>query len=82
MHECENVMKTIRILPRPASGLQVVVSDAKSLTLPEMGNQLQGVQRRIVLVVNRFHIFEFILFCFVVAVFDLVHNVEAIHDLS
>ena len=57
VHECVNVMKTIIILPRPASGLQVVVSDTKSLTLPEMGDQLQGVQRRVVFVVSIVFIF-------------------------
>ena len=33
-----------------------------------------------VLVVN-FFIFFFFFFCFVVAIFDRVHNVEAIHGL-
>ena len=28
-----------------------------------------------------FRIFEIIIFCFVVALYDLVHDVEAIHDL-
>ena len=37
----------------------------------------QGVQRRMVLVAKIFHIFE----TKVVAMSDLVHNVEAIHDL-
>ena len=35
----------------------------------------QWVQHRMVLVVN------FLFFCFVVAIFDLVHDVEALHDL-
>ena len=39
----------------------------------------QGVQRRMVLVVN-FCNFEFII-CFVVDICDLVHDVMAIHDL-
>ena len=43
--------------------------------------QSQGVQLRMVLVVNFFRIFEIIFFCFVVAIFDLVHDVEAIHGL-
>ena len=33
-----------------------------------------------VLLVNFFHIFEIIMFRFVVAIFDLVHDVEAIHE--
>ena len=41
----------------------------------------QGVQHRMVLVVNVFHIFEIISLCFVVAVFDLLPDVDAIHDL-
>ena len=40
----------------------------------------QGVQCRIFLVVNFFRIFE-IIFCFVVAIYYLVHDVEAIHNL-
>ena len=43
--------------------------------------RLQGVQRKMVLVVNFFQIFEIILLYYVVAIFDLVHNVEAIYDL-
>ena len=38
----------------------------------------QGVQRRMVLVVTYFGIFGLFVFCFVVAIFDLVHDVEAI----
>ena len=48
------------------------------------GNKLksfQGVQRRTVLVVNFFQFFKYIFFGLVVAIFDLVHDVEAIHDL-
>ena len=41
----------------------------------------QGVQNRQVLVINFFPIFEIKLFCFVVAMSDLVHNVDAIHGL-
>ena len=40
---------------------------------------MEGVQHKMVLVVN---IFVFlIIFCFVVVLFDLVHNVEAIFHL-
>ena len=38
-------------------------------------NTQQGVQRRLVLVVNFFRNFEIIIFCFVVTVSDLVHDV-------
>ena len=41
----------------------------------------QGVQCRMVLVVNFFDFFFNFYFCFVVAIFDLVHNVEAIFHL-
>ena len=41
----------------------------------------QGVQHRMVLVVKLFRIFEIIMYCFVGAIFDLVHDVEAIHGL-
>ena len=41
-----------------------------------------GVQRRMISVVNYFRIFEIIIFCFVVAICDLVHDVEAIFHLS
>ena len=37
---------------------------------------MQGVQRRMILV---FRIFEIIIFCFVVALCDLVHAVEAMY---
>ena len=39
----------------------------------------QAVQRRMVLVVNDF--VDLIFFCFVVAIFDLVHDLEAIFHL-
>ena len=39
----------------------------------------QGVQRRTVLVVI-FFVFLKLIFCFVVAIFDLVHDVQAMHD--
>ena len=42
---------------------------------------LQGVQRRMVLVVNFFVFLRLSFFCLIVAMCDLVHNVEAIHDL-
>ena len=45
---------------------------------PNEAHLIQGVQRRIVLVVNFFYIFEIIFFFFVVAIFDLVQDVEAI----
>ena len=43
---------------------------------------LHGVQRRMMSVDNFFRIFEIISFCFVVAICDLVHNVETIFHLS
>ena len=39
------------------------------------------VQRRMVLLVNCFVFYELKDFCFVVAIFDLVHDVEAIFYL-
>ena len=41
----------------------------------------QRVQRRMVLVVIFFVFLKLFFFCFVVALFDLVHDVEAINDL-
>ena len=41
-----------------------------------------GVQRRVISVDNFFRIFEIIIFCFVVAICDLVHDVETIFHLS
>ena len=41
----------------------------------------QGVQRRMVLVVIIFQILEMIIFCFVVALFFLVHDVGTIFHL-
>ena len=41
---------------------------------------MHGVQRRIVLVVN-FSNFEIIVFCLVVGIWNLVHDVETTHDL-
>ena len=42
----------------------------------------QGVQRRTILVVNFVRIFEIRLVCFVVAICDLVQDVEAILSVS
>ena len=39
------------------------------------------MQRRIISGVNFLGIFEIIIFCFVVAIYDLVHAVEAMYDL-
>ena len=47
---------------------------------PNFENLLQGVQGRMVLVVNFFELLHF-LFFYVVAIIDLVHNVEAIFPL-
>ena len=43
---------------------------------------MHGVQHRMISVVNFFCIFEIIIFCFVVAICDLVHDVETIFHLS
>ena len=43
---------------------------------------LHGVQHRMISVDNFFRIFEIIIFCFVVAICDLVHDVETIFHLS
>ena len=40
------------------------------------------MQRRMISVVNYFRIIEIIIFCFVVAICDLVHGVETIFHLS
>ena len=42
---------------------------------------LHGVQRMMVLVDNFFRIFQIIIFCFVVDICDLEHEVEAINGL-
>ena len=42
---------------------------------------MQGVQPRIISVDNFFRI-EIIIFCFVVAIYDLVHDVETIFQRS
>ena len=42
---------------------------------------LHEVQRRMISVDILFRIFEIILFCFVVAICDLVHAVESTYDL-
>ena len=41
----------------------------------------QGVHCRVVLEVNSFRTFEIVLFCFVVAIFDLVHDVDVIETI-
>ena len=47
------------------------------------GDSLQhGVQGRVISVDNFFCIFEIIIFCFLVATCDLVHDVETIFHLS
>ena len=43
---------------------------------------IHGVQRRMISVVIFFRIFEIIIFCFVVAICDLVHDVETIVHIS
>ena len=53
----------------------------RSITNQAAQLQKHGVQSRIVLVDNFFHFFEINFFCFVFAVSDLVHDVEAIHGL-
>ena len=45
-------------------------------------NRIHGVQRRMISVDFFFCIFEIIIFCFVVAICDLVHDVETIFHLS
>ena len=42
---------------------------------------LHGVQLKMISVVNFFCIFEIIIFCFVVAICDLMHVVEAMYGL-
>ena len=42
---------------------------------------MQGVKRMMVLVVNFFIFFLIFFFCFIVAIFDKVHDVEAIFHL-
>ena len=42
----------------------------------------QGVQRRMISVVNFFFFLKFLFSCFVVAICDLVHDVETIFHLS
>ena len=52
-----------------------------TLTLLHIVPFYQGVQCRMALVVIFFPIFEKKIFLFVVAILDLVHDVEAIHGL-
>ena len=46
-----------------------------------MGAQKNGVQRRMISVDIFFRIFEIIIVCFAVAIYDLVHAVEAMYGL-
>ena len=50
-------------------------------TMTKRHLQEQGVQRRMISVVNCYRNFEIIIFCFVVAICDLVHAVEATYGL-
>ena len=43
---------------------------------------IHGMQRRMISVDNFFVLFEIIIFCFVIAICDLVHNVETIFHIS
>ena len=45
------------------------------------GFDVHGVQRRMISVVNVFVVLRLLLFCFVVAIYDLVHAVEAMFGL-
>ena len=51
------------------------------ISMIKHGND-HGVQRRMISVDIFFRIFEIIIFCFVVAICDLVHGVETIFHLS
>ena len=42
---------------------------------------MHRVQGKMISVVNFYRIFEIIIFCFVVAICDLVHTVEAMYGL-
>ena len=44
-------------------------------------DKLHGVQRRMISVVNCFVFFRLLFFCYVVAICDLVHHVEAMYGL-
>ena len=48
----------------------------------ETSNINHGVQHSLISVVIFFHIFEIIIFCCVVAICNLVHDVETIFHLS
>ena len=52
------------------------ISEQKQLIL-----HVHGVQHRMISVDNFFRIFEIIIFGFVAAICDLVHDVEAMHGL-
>ena len=45
-------------------------------------SMLHGVQRRMISVVSYFVFLEIFIFCFVVVICDLVHDVETIFHLS
>ena len=49
--------------------------------LKEKFSSFQGVQRKMISVDNFFRIFQIIIFCFVVAICDLVHTVEATYGI-
>ena len=53
----------------------------RCLSVFPLNPSFHGVQRRMISVVNFFRIFEIIIFCFVVAICDLVQAVEAMYDL-
>ena len=55
-------------------------SDVANLQLHEIFLEKQVVQRRMVLVVICFVFFEIIIFCSLVNISDLVHDVDAIHS--
>ena len=57
---------------------------ARQVVSASVSSKKTRVQRKMVLVVNFFVVFfsNYFFFCFVVAIFDLVHDVEAIHGLN
>ena len=67
----------IRVVRKPSGVSHKVTHQAIIQT-----QQKHGVQRRVISVDNFFVFFEIIIFCFVVAICDLVHNVETIFHLS
>ena len=52
------------------------------LTSKVPGEPVHGVQRKMISVDNFFVFLRLLFFCFVVAIFDLVHDVETIFHLS